>query len=98
MKSGGIKAGKMLLELASKVDKLYWSIFGMNGDPGLLERERKLTDKVDAMHRRLDDSSIKLDSILKASNDRRFRADKIVGWILQAAAWAALLTHLAGLW
>lgn len=83
---------------AEKIDRIFYAIFGMNGDDGLLKRSSKTESKVDALFNKWDTFIASRANTCPRYNKNRETRNRVIAYVLQAAAWATLLTKMIGWW
>ncbi len=86
------------MKQAEKIDKIYYAIFGMNGTDGIMKRQDRTDSKLDALFRKWDDFVLTRAQTCPVTRTRTDRIKQYIGWALQIAGWATLITKLAGLW
>jgi hypothetical protein len=93
------------MKQSEKIDKIFYAVFGMNGEDGLVKQLNKTNSKLDAYFRQFDEFKQTRGETCPINNkelaDRvalKLRISNTVRYIISLAGWATLITKLIGWW
>jgi hypothetical protein len=93
------------MKQAEKVDKIYYALYGVNGDEGMLARGQKRDAKIDALFKKWDDFAANRAATCPINNKEiadkvavRLKITNAIRYVISLAGWATLITKLMGLW